>query len=115
MAPSVYDEKFLTGMHLLFKTPPFTMGEDKNLEHLTQELEEWHTMTIDFDFPRGCKNSATTFQATIRQPVTIGLIDSPVRSAIKTRSPRLILGEIRTMKPKKSAWSDVAIENDQFL
>jgi hypothetical protein len=38
------------------------------------------------------------------------LIDSPVRPAIKTRSPGLILGEIRTMKPEESTWSSVAIE-----
>jgi hypothetical protein len=86
------------------------VGENNDLEHLAQEYEELCTTTIDFKFSRGLKNSAVTFQTAVRQPTMTDLIDSPVRPAIKTRSPRLILGEIRTMKPEESTWSSVAIE-----
>jgi hypothetical protein len=65
---------------------------------------------IDFEFPRGLKNSVAMFQATVRQPAMIDPIDSPVRPVIKNRSPRLILGEIQTTKPEESTWSGVAIE-----
>jgi hypothetical protein len=64
MAPWVYDEKFLMGMQFLFGTLPFTAVQ-----------EEQHTMTIGFEFPRGLKNSATTFQAAVRQLATTNLID----------------------------------------
>jgi hypothetical protein len=46
----IYDEKFLTGMRFLFETWPVTVREDDNLEHPTQEQEEWRTMTINFKF-----------------------------------------------------------------
>jgi hypothetical protein len=56
---------------------PFTVEEDGDLEHPAQEQEEQRTMIIDFVFHRGLKNSATTFQAVIRQPAMINPIDSP--------------------------------------
>jgi hypothetical protein len=59
-------------------------GRRQHLERLDQEQEEQHTMTIDFEFPRGLKNSVTTFQAVIRQPATTNLIDSPARPPIGT-------------------------------
>jgi hypothetical protein len=34
-------------------------------------------MTTGFEFHRGLKNSATTFQAAVRQPAMINLIDGP--------------------------------------
>jgi hypothetical protein len=77
MALWVYGEKFLMGMRLLFETLPFTAVQDDDLERLTQEQEEQHTTTIDFEFPRSLKNSATTFQAAVRQPATTNLIDGP--------------------------------------
>jgi hypothetical protein len=40
---------------------PFTVGEDDDLKHPTQEQEERHMMMIDFEFPRSLKNLATTF------------------------------------------------------
>jgi hypothetical protein len=49
------------GMQFLFKMLPFTAGEDDDPEHLAQEQEERHMMTIDFEFPQGLKNSATMF------------------------------------------------------
>jgi hypothetical protein len=64
-------------VRFMFKTLSFMVEEDDNLEHPTQELEERHTMTIDFDFPRGLKNSATTFQVAVRQPATTNPIVSP--------------------------------------
>jgi hypothetical protein len=57
MASWVYDEKFPMGMQFLFGTLSFTTGEDDDLEHQAQEQEEQHTTTIDFEFPRGLKNS----------------------------------------------------------
>jgi hypothetical protein len=56
---------------------PFTVEEDDDLEHPAQEQEEQRTMTIDFVFHRGLKNSATTFQAVARQPAMTNPIDSP--------------------------------------
>jgi hypothetical protein len=56
---------------------PFTVEEDDDLEHPAQEQEEQRTMTIDFVFHRGLKNSATMFQAVISQPAMTNLIDSP--------------------------------------
>jgi hypothetical protein len=86
----------------------FTAGEDDDLEHPAQELEERRTMTIAFEFHRGLKNSVTTFQAAVRQPAMTNSIDSPVRPLIgtpsmTTRSSRLALSEIQTMKPEESA------------
>jgi hypothetical protein len=51
---------------------------------------------------RGLKNSAATFQAAVRQPAMINLIDGPARPPIETlsmttRSSGLALSEIRTM------------------
>jgi hypothetical protein len=76
MAPCIYDEKFSTDMQFLVRTLLFTVREDDDLEHLAQEQEEQRTMTIDFEFHQGLKNSMTTFQATIRQPTTTNPIDS---------------------------------------
>jgi hypothetical protein len=77
MALWVYDEKFLTDMQFRFGTLPLTTEEDSDLEHPAQEQEERHTTTIAFEFPRGLKNSATTFQAAVKQPATTDLIDGP--------------------------------------
>jgi hypothetical protein len=87
----------------------FTAEEDDDLEHPTQEQEERRTTTIGFEFPRGLKNSATMFQAVVRQPAMTDPIDSPTRPPIgipltTTRSSGLALSEIRTMKPKELAW-----------
>jgi hypothetical protein len=49
----------------MFGTLPFTTEKDDDLERLAQEQEERCMMTIDFDFHRGIKNSATTFQAIV--------------------------------------------------
>jgi hypothetical protein len=61
----------------MFRTLPFTAGEDDNLEHLIQEQEEWRTTMIGFEFHRGLKNSTTMFQAAVRHPATTNPIDSP--------------------------------------
>jgi hypothetical protein len=50
MASWVYNEKFLMGTQFLFKTLLFTMGEDDDLEHPTQEQEERRTVMTDFEF-----------------------------------------------------------------
>jgi hypothetical protein len=71
-------------MQLLFGTLSFTMEEDDDLEGPAQEQEERRTMTIDFEFYRGLKNSVTTFQVVIRQQGTTNLIDNPARSPIGT-------------------------------
>jgi hypothetical protein len=89
---------------------------DDDVEHPTHEQEARHTMMIDFEFPQSLKNSATTFQAAVRQPATTNLIDGPTRPPIgtpsmTTRSSELALSEMRTTKPKESAWSSVAIRN----
>jgi hypothetical protein len=75
---------------------------DDDLEHPAHEQEARLTTTIGFEFPRGLKNSATTFQVAIRQPATINPIDGPMRPPIGTslmtiRSSGLALTEIRTM------------------
>jgi hypothetical protein len=87
---------------------PFTVEEDDNLERPTQEQEERRTTTIDFEFHRGLKNSATTFQGAIRQPGTTNPIDSPARPPIETplmtiRSSGLAHSEIQITKPEESA------------
>jgi hypothetical protein len=115
VASWVYDEKFLTTMRLLFRTLSFTMEEDNDLERLTQEQEEWHTMMIGFKFPRDLKNSVTTFQVAVRRPSTTNPIDGPTRPLIgtplvTTRSFGLALSEIQTMKIEESTWASVAIE-----
>jgi hypothetical protein len=51
--------------------------EDGNFEHSTQKEEERHTTIIFFEFPRGLKNSATTFQAAVTQLATTNPIDGP--------------------------------------
>jgi hypothetical protein len=89
---------------------PFTVGEDDNLEHPTKEQEEWRTMMISFEFPRGLNNSTTTFL----QPVITNPIDGPTWPPIRTpstttQSSGLALSEIRTTKPKESTWLGVAI------
>jgi hypothetical protein len=83
-------------------------GDNDNLEHPAQEQEERHTITIGFEFPPGLKNSATTFQADVRQPATTNLIIGPARPpigtpSVTTRSSRLALSEIQTMKLEESA------------
>jgi hypothetical protein len=87
---------------------PFTAGEDDNLKHSAQEQEERHTTTIGFEFHRGLKNSATTFQATVKQPATTNPIDSLALLSIgtpstTTQSSRLALDEIQTTKPEELA------------
>jgi hypothetical protein len=95
-------------MRFLFGTLPFTMREYDNLEHPAQEQKERCTTIIGFEFHRCLKNSATTFQAVVRQPSTTNPIDSPARSPIGTPSMtigsfRLALSEIRTTKPDESS------------
>jgi hypothetical protein len=72
---------------------------DDDLEHLAHEQEARCTTTIGFEFPQSLKNSATTFQAVVRQPTTTDLIDGPTRPPIgtsltTTRSSGLALSEI---------------------
>jgi hypothetical protein len=79
---------------------------DDDLEHPAHEQEARRTTTIDFEFPRGLKNSVTMFQAAVRQLGKTNLIDGPTRPPIKislmtTRSFGLALTEIRTMKPEE--------------
>jgi hypothetical protein len=62
MASWVYNEKFPMGTQFLFETLLFTMGEDDDLEHPTQEQEERRTVMTDFEFSRGFKNSAMMLQ-----------------------------------------------------
>jgi hypothetical protein len=57
----------------MFGTLSFMVEEDENIEYPAQEQEERHMMTIDFEFPRGLKNSATMFQ----QLVMTNPINSP--------------------------------------
>jgi hypothetical protein len=74
-------------VRFLFGTLSFTAEEDDDLEHPaqeqeddlehpTQEEEERRTTTIDFEFPLGLKNSATTFQAAVKRLATTNPIDS---------------------------------------
>jgi hypothetical protein len=99
MALWIYDEKLLMGMRFLFGTLPFMAGDDDDLEHPAQEQEERRMTMIDFKFPQGLKNSATTFQVAVRQPAMTNLIDSLTRLPIgipsmTTRSLGLALCEI---------------------
>jgi hypothetical protein len=108
MALWIYDKKLFMGTQSMIGTLPLLVGEDGNLEHPTQEQEEWCMTTISFEFHQGLKNSATTFQSVIRQPAMTNLIDCPARPSIgaplmTARSSWLALSEIRTMKPKESA------------
>jgi hypothetical protein len=75
--------------------------EDDDLEHPAEEQEERCTTTIGYEFPRGLKNSATTFQAAVRQPATTNSIETP---STTTRSSGLALSKIRITKPEESAW-----------
>jgi hypothetical protein len=70
----------------MFRTRSFTAGEDNNLEHPTQEQEEWRTTTIGFEFYRGFKNLTTTFQAAVGQPATTNPINSTTQLPIGTPS-----------------------------
>jgi hypothetical protein len=79
MTSWIYDKKFSTGTQFLFETLLFTMREDDNLEHPTQKQEERRTTTIDFEFTRGLKSSATTFQAAVGHTATTNPIDGPAR------------------------------------
>jgi hypothetical protein len=89
---------------------------DDALENPTHGQEVRRTTTIGFKFPQSLKNSVTMFQAAVRQPGMTDLIDGPTRPLIgtpsmTTRSSGLALSEMRTMKPKESTWSSVAIRN----
>jgi hypothetical protein len=86
MAPWVYNMKFLPGMRFWLETLSFMMRDDDDLKHPAQEQEEQRTPTIGFEFHRGLKNSATTFQAAIRQLAMTISIDSPTRLPIGTPS-----------------------------
>jgi hypothetical protein len=91
----------------MFRTLPFTTEKDDDLERPAQEQEERCMMTIDFDFHRGIKNSATTFQAIVWQPATTNLIGGPVRPPIRTplmtiQSFGLALSKIRITKLEES-------------
>jgi hypothetical protein len=115
MTSWVYDEKFLAGTWFLFRMLSFTAEEDDDPEHPTQEQEERHMIMIGFKFPRGLKNSVTTFQVAVMQPATTNSMDSPARPSIETptmttRSSGLALSEIRTTKPEELAWLGIAIE-----
>jgi hypothetical protein len=59
MTTWIYDEKFLTGIEFLSGMLPFMAVEDDDLNHPTQEQEEWCTTKIDFEFHQGLKDSAT--------------------------------------------------------
>jgi hypothetical protein len=84
MTQWIYYEKFLTDMRFLFGMLSFMTEEDDDLERLTQEQEERHTTTIDFEFHQGLKNSVITFQVVVRQPALNNPIDSPARPLIGT-------------------------------
>jgi hypothetical protein len=132
MASWIYDEKFWTGMQFLFRTSSFTTAHDDDLnkksdtrwrswapdstirrvvhdddlEHPVHEQEAQLTTMIDFEFPRSLKNSATTFQAAVRQPATTDPINGPTWppigiSSTTIQSSALALTEIRTMKPEE--------------
>jgi hypothetical protein len=49
----------------MFRTLPFTVAEDDDLERPTQEQEQRRTTTIGFELHRGLKNSTITCQATV--------------------------------------------------
>jgi hypothetical protein len=71
---------------------------------------------IGFVFPRSLKNSATTFQAVVRQPATTDPIDGPTQPPIETpsmttQSSGLALSEMRTTKPKELVWLRIGIRN----
>jgi hypothetical protein len=105
MTSCIYDEKFPTSM-LLFAMSSFIAAHNDDLEHPAHEQEARRTTMIGFEFPRRLKNSATTFQAAVRQPVTIDPIDGPTRpligaSSTTTRSSGFALTEIRTLKPEE--------------
>jgi hypothetical protein len=79
---------------------------DDDLEHPAHEQEARHMTTIDYEFSWSLKNSVTTFQAVVRQLAMTDPIDGPTRppigtSSTTTRSSRLALTEIRTMKPEE--------------
>jgi hypothetical protein len=83
----------------MFRMLPFKVGEDDDLEHPAQEQEERRMTTIGFEFHRGLKNSATMFQAVVRQIATTNPTDGSVRPLIgtpsmTTRSSGLALSEI---------------------
>jgi hypothetical protein len=104
MASWIYDEKFPTDMQFLFGTSSFAAAHDDDLEHPAHEQEARRMTMIEFKFFWSLKNSATTFQAAVRQPATTDPIDGPTRPPIETsstttRSFGLALTEIRTMKP----------------
>jgi hypothetical protein len=79
---------------------------DDELEHPAHEQKARRTTTIGFEFPRSLKNSATTFQAMVRQPAMTDPIDGPTWPTIGTSSTTiqsfgLALTEIRTIKPEE--------------
>jgi hypothetical protein len=82
------------------------MVHDDDLELLAHEQEARRMTTIDFEFPQSLKNSATMFQAAVKQPATTDPIDDPTRPSIETlsmttRSSGLDLTEIQTMNPEE--------------
>jgi hypothetical protein len=103
MASWIYDTKFPTGMQFLFRMSSFTAAHDDDLEHPAHEQKVQRTTTIGFEFHRSLKNSATTFQAAVRQPTMTDPIDGPTRPPIGTSSTttRSSLTEIRTIKPEE--------------
>jgi hypothetical protein len=79
---------------------------DDDFERTVYEQEARRTTTIGFEFPQSLKNSATTFQAAVRQPAMTDPIDGATRppietSSMTTQSSGLALIEIRTMKPEE--------------
>jgi hypothetical protein len=79
---------------------------DDDLEHPDHEQEARRTMTIGFKFPQSLKNSATTFQAAVRQSATTVSIDGLTRPPIETsttttRSSGLALTQNWTMKSEE--------------
>jgi hypothetical protein len=80
-------------------TLPFTAGEDNDLKRPAQDQEERRIMTIGFKFPRALKNSATTFQAVVRQPAMTNLINGLARPPIETPST--------TTRSSESALSEI--------
>jgi hypothetical protein len=80
----IYDEKFPMGMQFLFRTSSFIVVLDDDLEHPAHEQEMRRTTTISFEFSQSLKNSATTFQAVVRQLAMTDLIDGPTRPSIET-------------------------------
>jgi hypothetical protein len=76
MAMWIYDEKFPMDMRFLFGMLSFTIEEDDDLNYPTQEQEKRRTTMISLEFPSSLKNSATMFQAAVRQSSTTNTINT---------------------------------------